>query len=162
MARDSTGPRGEPQYAGSGVPQDAADLSEVAAFAASVGTRLVGTTAERTDALSDPDIVLFEGVEWRDTTQKRTYVFEGGAWALHENGAILGTSTNSQGVIVVSHGLSATPKWITTANLQGGGGDATRSIGVVSYDATSIRFVVWNNGSPLPGNPVNFSWNAGY
>ncbi|PCN47017.1 hypothetical protein Csp2054_14335 [Curtobacterium sp. 'Ferrero'] len=78
MARDSTGEKGQPQYAGSGVPQDAADLTEVAAYAALVGNRKVGTTADRNQALADGDV--WDGLEWYDTTDGGLYLLQSGSW----------------------------------------------------------------------------------
>lgn len=78
MARDSTGEKGQPQYAGSGVPQDAADLTEVAAYAALVGNRKVGPTADRNQALADGDV--WDGLEWYDTTDGGLYLLQSGSW----------------------------------------------------------------------------------
>lgn len=78
MARDSTGEKGQPQYAGSGVPQDAADLTEVAAYAALVGNRKAGTTAERNQALADGE--TWDGLEWYDLTDGNLYLFQAGSW----------------------------------------------------------------------------------
>jgi len=47
MARDSSGSKNEPQYDPNGIPADAADLTEVAAYAALVGNSKVLTDAQR-------------------------------------------------------------------------------------------------------------------
>lgn len=75
MAADSHGDKNEPQYAGSGIPQDAADLTEVAAYAAKVGNRRVGTTDQRNAAIGTSDV--WEGLEWYDTTDDNTYLWSG-------------------------------------------------------------------------------------
>ncbi|GAA3330674.1 hypothetical protein HP467_07190 [Curtobacterium albidum] len=81
MAHDSTGPKGQPQYSGSGRLQTAADLSEIANYAALVGNRKTGTTSERQQALSDG--AVWEGLLWGDTTDGNDYRLTGGAWQLY-------------------------------------------------------------------------------
>jgi hypothetical protein len=75
--RDSSGPKNEPQYATSGVPADAADLTELGAYAATVGNRKVGTTSQRT-ALSGADV--WEGLDYWDTTLNVLFRYRSGAW----------------------------------------------------------------------------------
>lgn len=72
MAADSYGPKGEPQFAGSGVPQDAADLSLVATWAAKVGNRISGTSAERA---APTGWVPTPGLEFYETDTGLTFVF---------------------------------------------------------------------------------------
>jgi hypothetical protein len=78
MAADSHGDKNEPQYAGSGVPQDAADLTEVAAYAAKVGNRKVGTVDLRNAAIGTAE--AWEGLEWYDLTDGNIYLYVGGGW----------------------------------------------------------------------------------
>jgi hypothetical protein len=83
MARDSSGPHNEPQYAGTGVPADAADLSEIATYAAAVGNRKIGPTTSGTPALGRTTATgadVWEGLEWQDTTDGFTYVSKSGGW----------------------------------------------------------------------------------
>ena len=54
MARNSSGSKNQPHYSSSGAPDDAADLTEVADYAAAVGNRKAGTNADRL-ALSGAD-----------------------------------------------------------------------------------------------------------
>ncbi len=70
MAQDSFGAKNQPQYAGTGTPADAADLSQISNYAANVGNRKVGTDSARL-ALAGADLwvgLLFgatdTGVEW--------------------------------------------------------------------------------------------------
>lgn len=92
MARDSSGTKNQPQYAGTGAPADAADLSELGNFAAFVGNRKVGpatgtatgpgnaNTGRTTSSGSD----VWEGLEWHDTTDGGTYKYISGNWVLRE------------------------------------------------------------------------------
>ncbi len=80
MAADSYGPNGEPQFAGSGVPQDAADLTLVGAYAGQVGNRRVGPTTDRNAFLSSGQ--GGEGLIWGDTTDGNEYRLTGGSWVL--------------------------------------------------------------------------------
>ncbi|GGL77022.1 hypothetical protein GCM10009706_14340 [Curtobacterium citreum] len=84
MAADDYGPKGNGIYSASGASDDGADLTEIAAFAGQVGNRRVGTTAQRNAALTEligpgsPGV--WEGLEWRDTTDGNVYVLSSGAW----------------------------------------------------------------------------------
>jgi hypothetical protein len=80
MAADSYGPNGEPQFAGSGVPQDAADLTLVGAFAGQVGNRRKGSSSDRNSFLSTGQGQ--EGLIWGDTTDGNEYRLTGGSWVL--------------------------------------------------------------------------------
>lgn len=68
---------GAPQFAGAGAPDTAVDLTLVAAFAAMVGTRLIGTTAERLAYA-----FAREGLAWWDTDEDALYVHSGTGWLL--------------------------------------------------------------------------------
>lgn len=87
MAADSYGPKGEPQFAGSGVPQDAADLSLVATYAAKVGNRVSGTSAER----AAPDGWMpASGLEFYETDTGLTYLYVNPAgWVLQDGTATI-------------------------------------------------------------------------
>jgi len=66
---------GAPEFAGTGAPDTAVDLTLVAAFAALVGTRLIGTTAER-----NAYEFAREGLRWYDTDTDTEYLHNGSAW----------------------------------------------------------------------------------
>lgn len=66
---------GAPIFLDSHAPDPAVNPSQVAAFAASVGTRLIGTTAERTAY----DYAR-EGLAWWDTTLDALMVYDGSGW----------------------------------------------------------------------------------
>jgi len=80
MARDSSGAKNQPQYANTGTPADAADLSEIANFAAAVGNRKVGTSGERT-ALGGADV--WAGLVFSETDTGIDYRYNGTGWDFH-------------------------------------------------------------------------------
>lgn len=77
MARDSSGSQNQPQYSSTGVPADAADLSELGNYAALVGNRKTGTTSQRNTATGAD---VWEGLLWGDTTDKKEYKYTSGGW----------------------------------------------------------------------------------
>lgn len=79
MARDSSGPKNEPRYDPNGVPADAADLTEVAAYAALVGNHKILTSAQR-QALSGSDRWIGLLVSESDTANLMTYQYTSGGW----------------------------------------------------------------------------------
>lgn len=101
MARNSSGPKNEPQYSATGAPSDAADLSEVATYAATVGNRKVGTTSART-ALSGADV--WEGLDFWDTTLNVLFRYRSGAWTQVYAGTNLVIPTAVSGGTVTASG----------------------------------------------------------
>lgn len=80
MARDSSGPKNEPQYSSSSASSQAADLTEVAAYAAKVGNRKADTRANRL-AASGADVWV--GLMWHETDTDLDYFYSAGnAWVL--------------------------------------------------------------------------------
>lgn len=77
MARDTSGAKNQPQYSPNGAPSDAADLSEVANYAALVGNTKTMTEAERVN-LSGAD--LWDGLEVRTTDTLLRWMRAGGQW----------------------------------------------------------------------------------
>lgn len=93
MARDSSGSKNEPQYAGAGAPSTAADLTELGVYAALVGNRKALTNAGRL-ALTGAN--RWNGLEVYETDTGRSYVWSGAAWirsAGADMGVINGTTT---------------------------------------------------------------------
>lgn len=72
MAADSYGTKNEPQFAGSGVPNDAGDLTLVAKYAADTGNRKAGTSAVR-DSLAGNDV--WPGLEFFETDTGLSYLY---------------------------------------------------------------------------------------
>lgn len=75
MARDSSGTQNQPQYSTAGIPADAADLSEIANYAAAGGNTKFGTTTQM-NALAGAD--LWTGLLFSNTTDKGLYRYDGG------------------------------------------------------------------------------------
>ena len=74
MAVNSLDPvDGHPTFADTDAPDIKVDPTKVSEYAAKVGTRLVGTSAERTAYA-----YAREGLEWYDTTTKSTWLYIGG------------------------------------------------------------------------------------
>lgn len=135
MANDSTGAYGEPQYSASGAPADAADLSQIATYAAYHGTRIVDTTTARNAAIGTAGVRT--GLRWRDTTDGNEYEYLNGAWTLvyGDTGWITPTLTNG---FVVGQ---ATPQYRLIGNQMFFRGDLGRS----SAPTTQVT------AFPLPG-----------
>lgn len=86
MAADSYGPRGEPQFAGSGASADAEDLTLLGSHIALSGNHKVGTTDQRNAAsiAADP-VQVWEGLLWTDTTDRVVYQYLSGGWQARLN-----------------------------------------------------------------------------
>ncbi|MFF9565722.1 hypothetical protein ACF1AJ_20405 [Leifsonia sp. NPDC014704] len=88
MARDNSGLKNEPEYLGTGVPADAADLTELGKYAAFTGNRKVGPAVgtatgpggSNTGRTTSTGKDVWEGLEWEDTTDGFTYKYRGGSW----------------------------------------------------------------------------------
>ncbi|MFJ3029814.1 hypothetical protein ACIPEQ_13305 [Curtobacterium sp. NPDC087080] len=72
MAQDSWGPKHQPQYSNVGVPADAADLSQIANFAALVGNRKVDTSTARAALGADEK---WPGLQWYDTDTLANWLY---------------------------------------------------------------------------------------
>jgi hypothetical protein len=81
MAADSYGPKGEPQFAGSGPSADAEDLTLLGAFASLVGNRRVGSRAQRLGITGDS---LYPGLEFEEIDTGITYIRRGNAWVFRD------------------------------------------------------------------------------
>jgi hypothetical protein len=98
LVHDSLGPKNEPQYSGTGVPADAADLTEVAAYAAKVGNRRSGLDSVRTGLIGAD---VWDGLEFYSTDTAITWLYKGpsgsGAWVqtAGDTGWIAATLVNS-------------------------------------------------------------------
>lgn len=78
MAYSSLDPvTGAPQFADADAPDPAVNPTQVSDYAAQVGNRLVGTTAERTAYPYDR-----EGLRWYDTTLNIEFVHDGTGWVV--------------------------------------------------------------------------------
>lgn len=133
MAADDHGPKGEPIYSASGASDDAADLTEVAAYAAEVGNRKVATSAVRA-ALSGDDV--WPGLLFYETDTGLTWIYVAGTGWTPVNGAApiftedpepaLLVAANQTRTIGSTTVQSADPRtvWIVlTLAIQGGSAD---------------------------------------
>lgn len=78
MTADGTpGTKNNPQFLDGGAPDLATDANLISAYAAKVGNRRTGTTAER-NAATGKDV--WEGLEWFDTTLRRIFLYLNGSW----------------------------------------------------------------------------------
>lgn len=78
MALDSYGAQNQPLFSETGAPQIGTDLSLISNYAAEVGNRKVGTTAQR-NALTGAD--RWTGLAFWDTTLNYEFIWDGSAWA---------------------------------------------------------------------------------
>jgi len=134
MARDSTGPKGEPQYSGSGVPQDAADLTEVAAYAAEYGNYRADTSAVR-NAATGTDV--WPGLIFYETDTGVTYRYGATGW---EFATTIAPRLRMQRPLA---GISATT-WMSVSmatSAQEGGGGFTGGAGSFGVPVTG-RYAV--------------------
>lgn len=105
MARDTSGPKNEPQYNGSGVPADAADMTEIAAYAAFVGNMKAGPTTgtatgpggANTGRTTSSGADVWEGLEWWDTSLKQKFRYTNGGWVPVYSGTNLITPSSVGG-----------------------------------------------------------------
>lgn len=90
MASSSLDPiTGAPRFQDADAPDPAVNPTEVAAYAGKVGTRLIGTTAER-----NAYPFTREGLKWYDTTLKTELLHNGSGWSLPDTAWIYPTLTS--------------------------------------------------------------------
>lgn len=105
MARNSSGAKNQPQYAGTGGLSTAADLSEIANYAALVGNRKALPNADRVLAAGAD---VWEGLDWYETDLGSTYRFMGGIWVLYNlpwvdfTPSVSGFATGAGGALLYS------------------------------------------------------------
>lgn len=97
----TVGPKGQPQVSSASDFTPAADITAVADFAAAVGNRRVGTSAQRT-ALAGAD--LSSGLEFYETDTAKTYIYAGAAWV----------QTPVRGAVVTSGVFTPATGWTLT------------------------------------------------
>lgn len=139
MAIDSIDPvTGSPQFLDGGAPDLAVDQNAVSNYAAKVGTRLIGTTAERTAYAYGR-----KGLEWYDTDLNTVLIHNGSGW---------------QGITVIQH-VGGTP-------LDGPSWDGVSplimkhaSITAVP-NASSVIVTPWIEG-PFPHGLISFAATPG-
>lgn len=104
MAYSSLDPTtGAPEFADADAPDPAVNPSQVAAFAAQVGTRLIGTTAERTAYA-----YAREGLAWFDTTLEQPFVHNGSGWVFGDGSSDAAAVTLGSGFATIDFTLTVT------------------------------------------------------
>lgn len=100
MASNGVDPTtGAPRFPESDAPQLGTDYQIVADYAASVGTRLIGTTEDRLAYA-----YAREGLRWYDTDNSSEYLYKGSGWVLWSRGwtTYTPTLTNISGAPTVN------------------------------------------------------------
>ena len=95
-------------------------------------------------------------MSWDEHNKTRDYVA-----AVHNlRGTFVGATTVTPipGLVTIDHGLGTIPSTVFTQDRNVGGGNTTRKISVANVTPTQVQFVVYNGGTPLSGNPVEFYW----
>lgn len=64
------------------------------------------------------------------------------------------------GTVTVAHDLGVTPTAVIVTDRNAGAVPASRKVVLVVANAAQIQFAVYNNGSLLVNNPVEFGWAA--
>lgn len=64
------------------------------------------------------------------------------------------------GTVTVAHDLGVTPTTVIVTDRNAGAAPASRKVVLVVANAAQIQFAVYNNGSLLVNNPVEFGWAA--
>nr|WP_278101171.1 hypothetical protein [Microbacterium proteolyticum] len=154
-AKDST--TGKPLFRDADAPDIKQDPQEAADYAAEVGNMIVGSTAYIAGYPYQR-----KGLSAYDTTENILKRHNGTGFKPAEpRYGLTAQGTSSTGTVTVAHGLGVIPSAvIITDKSNGTGADSTRKIGYVGANSTTFTVVVWNGGSPLAGNPVEFFWVA--
>ena len=164
LSSESSGPKNQPYFAANGAPEIDVDPGLVADYAAKVGNRRVGTTAER-NAAAGKD--LWESLIWGDTSDGNEYKRTGSAW-IRQSAPVAMAAGRSQIVTPAGSGSSVTvnlpagsfsvPPIITVSMGADSEYMSNRVLSVWSKTATS--FVVGLSNSGAADATVDFEWIA--
>jgi hypothetical protein len=162
MAYSSLDPTtGAPVYLDSDAPDPAVNPSQVAEYAAQVGTRLIGTTAQRTAYSYARD-----GLCWYDTTLDREYRHNGTGWVAQPiiKFGYVSAATDASGDVTVTHGLGAAPTGISVIMLSTGPvvpNQLVPQVNTVGSTTFKVRIQRVDAGMTAFGvNGVQFYWTA--
>jgi len=143
MAAGSTkGTRGQPKFPATEGPDLGVDEEILADYTAAVGTRRVGTTAER-DALVSPE--LFTGLLWGDNTLGYDLRYTGTAWKrVGPRGFAFAASTGVDGRVTLTHGYGSTPTWAQVSALNPGAAtdEPARILDYIVWEITATTVVL--------------------
>lgn len=137
-ASDFDATTGHPIFADGDAPDVAQNATEVAEFAASVGTRLIGSTSDRTGYS-----YAREGLRWWDTDEGAEYLYDGSGWK--EIYRPLTAWTPSVTGLTVGNGT-------LTAQYERHGRIIT---GFITFTAGTTSSATAGIGIPLPVTPAN-------
>lgn len=139
MTASSYGTKNEPKFADADAPDLAVNPTQVAAYAAKVGNRRTGTTAERNAATG---LDVWEGLLWGDTTDGVEYRRTAGAWkAWYSDWRVYSAA-------------------LTGLNVGTGGTNYTESRYLAGTIAVRYKFVLGSSGFSVGTNP-NFTLPVG-
>lgn len=175
MTASSFGPRGEPEFKDGDAPDVALNPTQAAKYAALVGNRRIGTTAQRNAALTESVSLttpgVWEGLKWLDTNEKAEYTLldsgTGLGWrrqTMMSSGVFLG-AVNSAGNTAIAHGLPGAPS-VQITQMQHPSLDANSRFfeTILWNDPTATTFRVRNidrrDNSWAGDQQVRFSWLA--
>ena len=158
MAADGLpGPKGNPQFLGTGAPATAVDLNLISLWAASVAGPSVATVAALPNTGNWPGRIIHVA------NINSLYLFNT-TWSLFTGSrrGFFAGSTDINGDIGIFHGLGATPVSVQITGGVGGVIPALRTYAI--REVTTGQFVVrvyrQGDGSALSSNPVDFYWTA--
>jgi hypothetical protein len=160
MASDGVDPvTGAKKFPESGALQSGADLEEVSLQAVTVGTRLIGTTAQMN---AYPH--ARKKLRWGNTTNGLEYEHTGTGWKpVSSTKGLFADATLANGDVFVVHGLGVIPSAVFTQDRLGVAGSlaSTRKLVFIGASNVQAQFVVYQaNGQPAGGLPVEFFWEA--
>jgi len=163
MAAGSTkGNRGQPKFPTNEAPELGVDEEAVSNFASVVGTRRVGTTAER-NALVAPE--YFKGLLWGDTTVGEDYRATDSGWkkvtGLIRADRTSGTSSQGGDInVTFAPAFTSTCFSIVVTDSNTGGGIGPVPLKIVSRSATGAVVRVMQNEIAVSGFPTSFYYVA--
>lgn len=158
------GSKGQPVY--NDTPQTVADLQASVDYAALVGTRRTGTTAQREAATgSVPD-----ETEWFDSTLGWSFVKRAGAWVSQRRpvGGNASVDTDVDGFVTITHNFGTVANWVMVTPRAHESIDANSRMfrpvlwGLPTANTFRVRFLREDDNSWVSGaQQVRFSWVVG-
>lgn len=159
MARDSSGTKNEPQYAPGGAPADAADLTEIAAYAALVGNLKVLTSTDR-GLLSGKD--RWVGLHVQESDTGLLWRYGSGGWVCKSRAGVSVTTSTAQ-TIPNSTAPTITFGGTIVLNQWGVGVELDTASGIFTVSQAGLYKCVasgaWNAGGSASSHYIMLSKN---
>lgn len=158
------GSKGQPVY--DNRPTTTDDLQAAVDYAALVGTRRSGTTAQREAAT----VSVPNETEWFDSTLGWSFVKRAGAWVSQRRtvGDDTATDTTSQGFVTVTHNFGTVPDWTQITYRAHESTDVNSRLfepvlwGFATATTFQVRFLRRDTNNWLDNaQQVRFSWAVG-